>query len=123
MSQEIEIADAIRNVRGTLRATDDQTVQIAQRLVAKAYCALVDIETRVRGLTRADRATAELAACDHPMDQQQELRTIDGTPVLRCSDCGTVCYRESDGSWTDWTRPVLVAHVCGAVHHAGEGEP
>jgi len=119
MSQETEIADAIRSVRGTLRATDDQTVQVAQRLVAKAYSALVDIEVRVRGLIRAGRACAELTTCDHPMDPQQELRTVDGTHVLRCSDCGSVCYRESDGAWTDWTRPVLVAHVCGTIRHAG----
>src|ERR1700677_1633862 len=121
MSQETEIADAIRSVRGTLRATDDQTVQVAQRLVAKAYSALVDIEGRVRRLIRASRARADLTTCEHPDDQVHTLQTIDSTAVRRCSDCGAIRYREL-GNWTDWTRPVLVAHVCGAIRHAG-GEP
>jgi hypothetical protein len=67
-------------------------------------------------------AAAELAACAHPDDQIQELRTVSGRLRLfahRCSDCGAIRYREPSG-WTSWTRPVLVAHVCGAVNHAGE---
>lgn len=67
-----------------------------------------------------DKAAATLAACDHPEEQIRNLRTMDGRSVRRCCDCGAVCYRETSG-WTAWTRPVLVAHVCGAVRNAAHG--
>jgi len=67
------------------------------------------------------QATAELAACKHPLDQRQHARTFADEPgssrweFVRCADCGAV-VDEADLALGKgrWTRPMLVAHVIGA---------
>jgi hypothetical protein len=63
-----------------------------------------------------ESALGELAACAHPIDQQQKLVIVgrELKPILwRCSDCGAVRYEGG----RSWTRPMLVAHVIGATRH------
>jgi len=58
-------------------------------------------------------AAQELAACQHPEDQHQYVRAaLTGSVLVRCADCGAIAMSDNPKSWT---RPVLVAHVVGAV--------
>lgn len=62
---------------------------------------------------RLQTAAKNLAACKHPEDQHQYMRaSLTESIVVRCSDCGALAMADDLSSWT---RPMLVAHVVGAV--------
>jgi|GEM_PF-5588898 len=70
---------------------------------------------------RIETAAAKLAACNHPDNRVQRMRTeVDDRVVRlrRCLDCGAVII---DGMMLGWTRPTLIMDVCHAVRMAAEG--
>jgi len=90
-----------------------------------------ELDARVAGLQDADRqartlqaAAKQLAECQHPEDQRRCARTkafahdngtVPARDFIRCVDCGAVSYEGEPGRWT---RPMLVAHVVGALGHS-----
>jgi uncharacterized Zn finger protein len=64
----------------------------------------------------ADRirsAVKALAECSHLEDHHQYVRAaLTDSVMVRCSECGAVAMADD---LTNWTRPVLVAHVVGAA--------
>ena len=81
------------------RLTDELVV--TRRLLAEA-----------RGIVQC---AAKLAACNHPDDQIQRLRTADNRDIRRCLGCGAVYDRDT---FCGWRASALAASVCHAVRSA-----